>query len=56
MATTAVVLPKPLGLPEEASNKTLSTRLMTVGLYLLGGLAAAATVWMVDNEESALEV
>src|SRR5678816_2520685 len=29
----AVVLPKPLGLPEESSNKTTATKLMTIGLY-----------------------
>lgn len=48
---TAVALPKPLGLPEEPSNKTLATKLMTVGLYLAGGLAAAAMTQMVDNQE-----
>src|SRR6476619_735070 len=46
---TAVVLPKPLGLPEEPSNKTLGTQLMTIGLYLMGGLIAAATVQLVDT-------
>lgn len=46
---TAVVLPKPLGLPEESSNKTLATQLMTVGLYLIGGLVAAATIHLVDE-------
>jgi hypothetical protein len=43
---TAVVLPKPLGLPEDSSNKTLATKLMTIGLYLAGGLAAAAAIRM----------
>jgi hypothetical protein len=49
---TAVVLPKPLGLPEEPSNKTLGTRLMTIGLYLMGGLVAAAITQLVDNAQS----
>jgi hypothetical protein len=49
---TAVVLPKPLGLPEEASNKTLGTQLMTVGLYLMGGLAAGAVMQLVDDAQS----
>lgn len=46
---TAVVLPKPMGLPEEWSSKTSRTRLMTVGLYLAGGLAAAAVAHLVDK-------
>jgi hypothetical protein len=46
---TAVVLPKPLGLPQEFSNKTLATQLMTIGLYLMGGLVAAATAQLVEN-------
>src|SRR5215218_2571541 len=45
---TAVVLPKPLGLPEEPSNKTMGTQLMTIGLYLMGGLAATAVTQLVD--------
>jgi len=49
---TAVVLPKPLGLPKEPSNKTLGTQLMTIGLYLIGGLVAAATTQLVDNAQS----
>ena len=48
---TAVVLPKPLGLPEESSNKTIGTKLMTIGLYLIGGIAAAATTQLVDNAQ-----
>ena len=49
---TAVILPKPLGLPEEPSNKTLGTQLMTVGLYLMGGLVAAAITQLVDTAQS----
>ncbi len=49
---TAVVLPKPLGLPEESSNKTLATKLMTIGLYLIGGLVAAATTQLVDSAQT----
>lgn len=37
-----VLLPKPLGLNPVYSNKTNRTRLLTVGYYLLGGLASAA--------------
>ena len=46
---TAVVLPKPLGLSEEHSNKTTETKVMTLSLYLLGGLAAAAVSKLVDE-------
>lgn len=49
---SAVVLPKSLGLPDESSNKTLGTKIMTVGLYLIGGLAAAAVARMVDKTGS----
>ena len=45
---TAVVLPKPLGLPEAPSNRTPATQLMTIGLYLMGGLVAAAVAKLVD--------
>src|SRR5215831_7000582 len=48
---TAVVLPKPLGLPTEPSNKTLGTQLMTIGLYLMGGLVAAAVTQLVDHAQ-----
>jgi hypothetical protein len=48
---TAVVLPKPLGLPEEPSNKTQGTQLMTIGLYFIGGLVAAAITQLVDNAQ-----
>ena len=49
---TAVVLPKPLGLSEEWSSKTLETRLMTIGLYFIGGLVAAAITQLVDNAQN----
>jgi hypothetical protein len=49
---SAVMLPKPLGLPQESSNKTLSTKIMTIGLYLIGGLAAAAVATLVDSAEN----
>lgn len=49
---TAVVLPRPLGLPEEPSNKTSATQLMTIGLYLMGGLATSAITELVENAQS----
>lgn len=33
----AVLLPKPLGLNEETSNRSVETKIMTVGLYVIGG-------------------
>ncbi|WP_205573238.1 hypothetical protein [Flavisolibacter nicotianae] len=52
---TAVVLPKPLGLPADPSNKTVGTQLMTVGLYLAGGLVAAAVAQLVEHAQSSGE-
>ena len=46
---TAVILPKPFGLPPEPSSRTTGTQLMTIGLYLLGGLAAAAVTQLVED-------
>ena len=40
----AVLLPKPLGLNETYSNRTTQTQLMTVGIYLFGGLVTAAAL------------
>jgi hypothetical protein len=37
-----VLLPKPMGLNEEASNKTTQTKILTISLYLLGGIVASA--------------
>jgi hypothetical protein len=49
---TAVILPKPFGLPEEPSNKTRGTQLMTIGLYFMGGLVAAAVTQLADKAQS----
>ena len=49
---TAVMLPKPLGLPKDPANKTLATQVMTVGLYLMGGLVAAAISQLADKAQS----
>ena len=46
----AVLLPGPLGLGEEPSNKTTKTQAMTVGYYLLGGLVAAAVGYALSDE------
>lgn len=38
----ALLLPGPMGLGTDPSNRTTSTKAMTVAIYLLGGLVAAA--------------
>lgn len=38
----AVLLPGSMGLGSDPSNRSNSTRAMTIGIYLLGGLVAAA--------------
>lgn len=40
----AVVLPKTLGLNEEATSRTLKTKVLTVTWYVIGGLVAAAAI------------
>ena len=47
----AVLLPGPLGLGEEPSNKTTKTQAMTVGYYLLGGLVAAALGYALGDRD-----
>ena len=52
---TAVILPGPLGLSKEPSNKTTATQLMTIGLYLAGGIVAAAITKLVDSAQRNVE-
>jgi hypothetical protein len=47
----AVLLPGPMGLGSDPSNRTNSTRAMTVGLYLLGGVVAAAVGSALANDK-----
>lgn len=47
----AVLLPGPLGLGEEPSNKTTETQALAVGYYLLGGLVAAAVGFALSQDE-----
>ncbi len=47
----AVVLPGPLGLVEETSNRTNKTRLLTIGLYLAGGIIAAKIMNRLEQTE-----
>jgi len=45
----AVVLPGPMGLGTEPGSRTAATSLMTVALYLTGGLVAGAAIGMVPS-------
>jgi len=46
----AVLLPKPLQLNEAPTNRTTKTKAMTIGLYLIGGLVAAAIIKYMENK------
>jgi hypothetical protein len=45
----AVTLPRPLGLEERHSNRTLSTKIMTVGLYVAGALVTTAAIKLLSK-------
>lgn len=47
----ALLLPGPLGLGEEPSNKTTKTQIMAFSYYLLGGLVAGAIGHALNDEE-----
>ncbi|HEX2606252.1 MAG TPA: hypothetical protein VHK91_02690 [Flavisolibacter sp.] len=47
----AVLLPKPLGLKDHYTDRTLSTRVLTVGLYVAGGIIAAAVMKWADKKK-----
>ena len=47
----AVVLPRTLGLNEDATTRTLKTKVLTVTWYVLGGLVAAAAINLMDKKK-----
>lgn len=47
----AVLLPEPLGLNKEYSNKTTATQLMTVGLYVTGALVTTAVIKLLNKKK-----
>jgi len=47
----AVMLPKPMGLDDRPSNKTMETKIMTVGLYIVGGLVAAGVMKLLARKK-----
>jgi hypothetical protein len=46
----AVILPKTLGLNDEATTRTLKTKALTVTWYLMGGLVAAAAINLLERK------
>lgn len=46
----ALALPRPMGLDQGPSNRTRPTQIMTVAWYLLGGVAAGATYWLLSRK------
>ena len=46
----AVVLPGPLGLEDRHTNKSLSTKIMTVGLYVAGSVVTAAFIKLIASK------
>ena len=47
----AVVLPKTLGLNDEATTRTMKTKVLTVTWYLIGGLVAATALNLLDKNK-----
>jgi hypothetical protein len=47
----AVLLPEPLGLNGKHTNKTTSTKLMTVGLYVAGALVTTAVMKLIEKRK-----
>jgi len=47
----AVLLPKPMGLNEHPGNKSIETKIMTVGLYVVGGLVAAGVMKLLARKK-----
>lgn len=48
----AVALPKTLGLNEDATTRTMKTKILTVTWYLIGGLVAAAAINLLDQKRT----
>ncbi len=47
----AVLLPRPLGLNEAYSNRSTQTKLLTVGLYVAGGLISAGVLRLLHKRD-----
>ena len=46
----AVALPGPMGLEEKHTNKSLATKLMTVGIYMAGSVLTAAVIKLIAKK------
>jgi hypothetical protein len=51
----AVLLPKPMGLNPKHSNRTVETQIMTVSLYVIGGIVAAGVMKLLDKKKKRKE-
>jgi hypothetical protein len=51
----AVVLPKHMGLSNAPSNRTSATKIMTVGLYLVGGVVTSIVLNALEGRRDRLE-
>lgn len=47
----AVLLPEPLGLSQRYTNKTVATKIMTVGMYVAGSLVATAVIKLLNKRK-----
>ncbi|HEU4469444.1 MAG TPA: hypothetical protein VFR58_00045, partial [Flavisolibacter sp.] len=48
----AVMLPGPMGLEERHSNRSVSTKVMTIGLYVAGALVTTAVMKLLEKRRS----
>lgn len=48
----AVVLPKTLGLNDDATTRTLKTKILTVSWYVIGGLTAALAINLLNKSNT----
>ena len=48
---SAVVLPGPLGLNEKHTNKKISTKIITVGLYIAGAIVTTAMMKLLEKRK-----
>jgi hypothetical protein len=48
----AVLLPEPLGLNKKYSNKSVTTQIMTVGLYVTGALVTTAVIKLLNKKKT----
>lgn len=48
---SAVTLPGPLGLENRHTNKSVSTKIMTVGLYVAGALVTSAIIKLLERKK-----